>query len=53
MPPESAIPGSIVKSSPIERYPLAEEGFTRIGESTRAHVVGIVISADTSVPFPQ
>ena len=33
-------PGSIVKSDPIDKYPLAELGLTLIGESIRFHVVG-------------
>ena len=46
------VPGSIVKSEPMDRYPLAELGLTLIGESILDHVVGWVISALTSVPFP-
>ncbi len=45
-------PGSIVRSSPIDKYPLAELGLILIGESIAAHVVGWVMSAETSVPFP-
>ena len=45
-------PGSIVKSSPMDRYPLDELGLTLIGESILDQVVGCVMSALTSVPFP-
>ena len=45
-------PGSIVKSSPMDKYPLAELGLTLIGESISPQVVGVVMSAETSVPFP-
>ena len=46
------VPGSMVKSAPMDRYPLAELGLTLIGESILDHVVGWVISALTSVPLP-
>ena len=42
----------MVRSSPIDRYPVEELGLILIGESIADHVVGWVMSALTSVPFP-